>query len=560
MQKLHEHFSTKKTSQTAPIPGKQQVKMRSGGYGFAVDDWTQLERFLVLGTEGGTYYASAKELTKSMATATLRCIKKDGPRVVRTIVASSQAGRAAKNDPALFALAMCTKLGDQQTAADAYKALPLVARIGTHLFHFVEYAKAFGGKGGGGFKRAISRWYTDKDAGRLAYQMVKYQQRDGWSHRDLLRLAHPVAPTDNHNVLFHWAVRGWEVEDKQDEPRADMLRGPDDPLKQLIGFELAKRAASAKHVAQLVQDYDLPRECVPTEYLNDVVVWEALLPTMPITALIRNLGKMTSLGMVTNTSAAARHIQQVLGDQERLIKGRVHPMSILMALEAYARGRGFKGSLSWNPAGRVVDALDAAFYLAFKAVKPTGKRLCLGLDISGSMSHPVSGQPFLTCYEASAAMALVTANVETTYEILGFTAGGGAGFVQIGNRRGYYGNTGVLPLSISPRQRLDDVVRYMQGLPMGGTDATLPIRWALANKVEIDAFVTYTDSESWAGPEHVTQSLKEYRDKMGIPAKLVAAAFATNEYSVADPDDAGQMNVCGLDTATPNIISDFISD
>ena len=560
MQKLHEYFSTKKTLQTEPIPGKKQVKMRSGGYGFAVDKWVRLERFLVLGTEGGTYYASAQKLTYDMARGVRLCIKEDGPRVVRTIAAVSQAGRAAKNDPALYALAMCAKLGDQQTATDAYQALPLVARIGTHLFHFVEYCKAFGGLGGGGFKRAIGRWYTNKDAARLAYQLIKYQQRDGWSHRDLLRLAHPQATSDNHNALFHWAVRGWEIEDKQDEPRADMLRGDDDPLKQLIGFELIKRAETAKQAAQLVQDYNLPRECVPTEFLNDTVVWEALLPTMPITALIRNLGKMTSLGMVTNTSAASRHIQTVLGEQERLIKGRVHPMSILVALKTYAQGRGFKGSLTWQPAGRVVDALDAAFYLAFKAVKPTGKRLCLGLDISGSMGNMVSGQSFLTCYEAEAAMALVTANVETSYEVLGFTAGGGTGFVQIGNRRGYYGNTGVLPLSISPRQRLDDVVRYMQGLPMGGTDATLPIRWALANKIEIDAFVTFTDNESWAGPEHVTQSLKEYRDKMGIPAKLVAVAFATNEYAVADPDDAGQMNVCGMDTATPNIISDFISD
>ena len=559
MQKLHKHYSTQKTPQTQPIPSKQQVKMASGGYGFAVDKWTRLERFLVLGTEGGTYYASEQKLTYDMARATRRCITEDGPRVVRTIAAISQAGRAAKNDPALFALAMCSKLGDEQTAADAYQALSLVARIGTHLFHFMEYAKAFGGLGGGGFKRALSRWYTDKDASRLTYQLIKYQQRDGWSHRDVLRLAHAKPPSDDHNVLFHWAVKGWEVSDERDEPRADMVRGDDDPLKQLIGFELIKRAETAKQAAQIIQDYNLPRECVPTEYLNDVVVWEALLPTMPVGAMIRNLGKMTALGMVTNTSAASKHIQKVLGDQERLVKARIHPISILVALKTYAQGHGFKGSLTWDPSGRVVDALDAAFYLAFKAVRPTGKRLCLGLDISGSMGYPTSGQLFLTCYEASAAMALVTANVETSYEMLGFTSGG-AGFAPIGNRRSYFGKTGVLPLSISPQQRLDDVVRYMQGLPMGGTDATLPIRWALANKVEIDAFLTFSDNESWAGPEHVTQSLKEYRNKMGIPAKLVAVAFATNEYSVADPDDAGQLNVCGLDTATPNIISDFVSD
>lgn len=194
MQRLHKWFSSKRTKQTAPMVGAGQVKMRSRGYGWAVDDWMRLDRFLILGTEGGTYYVSERKLTIESAEAVLRCIQSDGPRVVARIVEISGAGRAPKNDPALFALAMCAKLGDEATRVAAYRALPKVARIGTHLFHFCEYAKAFGGLGGNGFKRALSRWYTERDASRLALQAVKYQQRDGWSHRDVLRLAHPVAP------------------------------------------------------------------------------------------------------------------------------------------------------------------------------------------------------------------------------------------------------------------------------------------------------------------------------------------------------------------------------
>jgi len=109
----------------------------------------------------------------------------------------------------------------------------------------------------------------------------------------------------------------------------------------------------------------------------------------------------------------------------------------------------------------------------------------------------VSGQPLLSCYEAAAVMAMVTARVESTYELLGFTSGGGDGFTSMttSNRYGYRSNVGVSQLKISPRQRLDDIVNYMSRLPMGGTDATLPIRWALANKIEIDAFVTYCVDE-----------------------------------------------------------------
>ncbi|KKN43856.1 hypothetical protein LCGC14_0698700, partial [marine sediment metagenome] len=255
MQNYQKHFSTKKTPQSRPIPAAKtsQVKMRSGGYGWKVGDWGRLDRFLILGTEGGTYYVRESKLTIEASEAVVRCIHKDGPRVVKTVVEISQAGRAPKNDPALFVLAMCAKLGDAETKTAAYRVLPKVARIGTHLFHFAEYAKAFGGLGGNGFKRAIGRWYNDKPADRLCYQAVKYQQRDGWSHRDLLRLAHVQPASEDHNVLFHWMVNGWEIEDDSDHVRADMVK-PDDPLRLMIGFELAKQADKASDVAKLIQD------------------------------------------------------------------------------------------------------------------------------------------------------------------------------------------------------------------------------------------------------------------------------------------------------------------
>jgi 60 kDa SS-A/Ro ribonucleoprotein len=44
---------------------------------------------------------------------------------------------------------------------------------------------------------------------------------------------------------------------------------------------------------------------------------------------------------------------------------------------------------------------------------------------------------------------------------------------------------------------------------------------------------------------------------MGIAAKLVVVAMASNGFSVADPDDAGMLDVVGFDAATPQVISDF---
>jgi hypothetical protein len=43
----------------------------------------------------------------------------------------------------------------------------------------------------------------------------------------------------------------------------------------------------------------------------------------------------------------------------------------------------------------------------------------------------------------------------------------------------------------------------------------------------------------------------------GIRAKLVVVGMALNGFTIADPDDAGMLDVVGFDTVTPNLIADF---
>ena len=163
-------FSQRETAQSLPIPGSTQVKNSAGGYSWQVDDWTRLDRFLVLGSETGSYYAGRQTLTVENGQAIMRCLASDGPRVVERVVEISRAGRAPKNDPAIFALAMAAKLGDEPTRACAYAALSKVCRIGTHLMTFAEYAQSFGGWGRG-MRRAVARWYNERPADKLAYQL-----------------------------------------------------------------------------------------------------------------------------------------------------------------------------------------------------------------------------------------------------------------------------------------------------------------------------------------------------------------------------------------------------
>ena len=121
------------TPQSEALPGREaeMQENHAGGFSFVLDDWARLDRFLVLGSDGPTYYQSGRKLTKENAACAQRCVAEDGLRTVKKIVEISTEGRAPKNDPALFALAMCAGLGDDATRREALKALPRVARIGT---------------------------------------------------------------------------------------------------------------------------------------------------------------------------------------------------------------------------------------------------------------------------------------------------------------------------------------------------------------------------------------------------------------------------------------------
>jgi len=292
---------------------------------------------------------------------------------------------------------------------------------------------------------------------------------------------------------------------------------------------------------KLINEHDLPREAIPTQWLNEVAVWDALLQRMPMTAMIRNLGKMTSIGLVEPFSEAAKLIVRKLGDETVLKRGRIHPLAVLMAEKVYAQGKGDKGGLIWKPVPKIIDALDAAFYATFQNVEPSGKPVLLALDVSGSMGCGSVAGPCLTPREASAAMALVTAATEEEYQVMGFS-----------NR--------FRPLNISPRMRLDDGVKRISDLPFEATDCALPMIWAREHKLNVSGFITYTDSETWAGNIHPAQVLRQYRSEFVGDAKAVVVGMTSNGFTLADPIDRGMLDVVGFDTTVPAVIANFVRE
>lgn len=530
------HFNTVATSQKQPIFGKEtsMAKNNAGGYSFTVDKWVRLRRFLILGSEKGTYYATEQALTIESAKNVIECIKEDGLKVVNEVVEISQAGRAAKNDPALFVLALCSSpnFADEKTRSFALENLSKVARTGTHVFSFVRNAKSVRGFGRS-LRKGLASVYLNKNCESLARLVTKYKQREGMSQRDVLRLCHPKSADPVRNAILKYVVSGSMPEIEDAEAKNSVA------IRYLQAVEELKNA-NEKRIVELVREFELPEEVIPTDKRTPKVL-EALIDVAGLTWLIRNLGNLTKDGvLVEGKFDIINKVVERITNQEALVKAKVHPVNILNALVVYKSGKNRHST--WTPVSKVLDALDKAFYLAFKNVSPTGKRFCLGLDVSGSMSGTnVVGIDNLTAREACGAMALVTKAVEENVLTVAF-------------------DTNLYNMDISSKHRLDDVVKTLARTGGGGTDCALPILFCTMNNIPIDVFVIYTDSQSWYGSMHPLQAIQQYRKKTGIPAKLVTVAMATNRFSIGDSEDSGMMELVGFDTMTPKLLELFANN
>ena len=188
------------TPQSEPLP--DMVPNSAGGHVYPVDDMTRLRRFLILGSEGGSYYADERKLTLENAAAVKRCIENDGPNAVYEIAYISRHGRAPKVGPPLFALAMAATYGHLGTRALAFGYLSQMARTGSQLQMFIDYIGTMRGWGRS-LRRAVGQMvHSSKDIKQTVYQAVKYRQRYNWTHRDLLRKAHPKAGSSEFNDLL----------------------------------------------------------------------------------------------------------------------------------------------------------------------------------------------------------------------------------------------------------------------------------------------------------------------------------------------------------------------
>lgn len=513
---------------------KKLVKSHQGGLVHKVDKLEFFKRFLFVGSESN-YYQAGEKLTKKVYSGMDKLLKEgSGVDMVLLLTDVSSKGLAPSLEPTLCSLAYLMQKGDNKTKQAARENFNSIIRTGSHLMSLVDYLKMFGAISSSQ-KKTIASWYQSKTADNLAYQATKYRNRSGWTHKDILRQVH-INPSrfeneESKNVL-QWMVKGWEGE---------LSEVPEMPaLAKIWAYERAKDA-DASELVNLIKDYNLSWEMIPNTSLKDKSVLRQLAQNMPMTATIRYLNRFTIAGL-TDEKEFNKMICERLRNKEQIEKARIHPLNVYVSLRTYQSGSG--QNLSWTPDRKVVSALEDCMEESFKTLKPTGKKIALGLDVSASMGTRIDK---VTAYEAEAFMSkgFVTAegtkNVDTTM----------------------FSNTLKNYASSNYRKPVSDIVEDFRKQTFGGTYPQLVLKEATKNKAFYDAFVFYTDNEV-GGPYNRSagetwEAFEEYRKAVNPNAKMVVHAFALNRFSIGDPNDPGVLCIAGLDSSAPSLTQAFIA-
>ena len=664
-----------------------QVLNDAGGYVWKLSTLEHVNRYLVLGgaKDMGNYYKQSSDVNLECALSVLKMIRDPDPaqfvQLCALLKAVSVGGRAPKQEPVLLSLAAAIVFA--KTPAEkqiAFETMKECVRIPTHMFMLAGFVRDLSmskpenkGKGWGtGFRKAVSHYYTSRNGRELAFHMTKYQNREGWTHADIIRMIH-IDPTtladDGARLMFDYvmmknarkakvpsektlatlkasgklilpnpfkALTKEEFLEKLNSietpaiptqktlaqfTAAPVAAAPAIAVKSLVGGFVAavtsvmpsaaaaapkptptpapvvaavadsddddeegsgakksggggggggkKRnheqltqlqqvaqllkhlhavheAGESKNVAlacALIRSGRLVREHIPTVLFGSREIWATLLETMPLEALLRNLGKMTQNGVV---GEKGREIVARMTDQAAILKARIHPIKVLVASKVYKNGCGDLGSLSWVPNSFISNAFTQLFQLSYGTITPTGQSIMVAVDVSGSMSSAVLGSKVLTCRDASIAMALLYLETEKNVSVVGFSAGltdMSASSSKNQLRRG---------------MTIDQGLAATNGMAFSSTDCVLPILHAINHNLKFDAFIVLTDNETYAPNEHPQSALVRYRQMMGTETKLIVIGMTGNCFTIVDPNDRKTLNLAGFDTSTPEIASMFL--
>ena len=510
----------------------------AGGRAYTLAPKHALAQLAATGCFNGTYYAQADEqlatlktlvdqvtdnvfLAKLAVYSRERAMMKDMP--VALLLALS------KRDPALFR-----------------KAFDRVVDNGRTLRTLVQFVRSgqFGRKGlSYSLQRAVQRWLNSASVEKLLSASIGNDP----SLRDVLRLARPTPADNARRALFGWLT---------DKPVEKWAPATEADLPEEVMALAAFRNAESAEAQILILGNMHARWDLLADTAKGSAVWATIARKMGPQALRMNLNTLVRHGVIGPDAnrEMVDYVAARLADQDEIRRSRQFPYQYLAA---YMHA-------SDEVPQKIKTALHKAAEIACGNVPELPGPVVIGLDVSGSMASPVTGNrghgatSKMRCVDVAAlfAAAILRRNPESV--VIPF-------------------DTAAYEAKVDPTDSVLSLAERLAKYGGGGTNCSLPLAAANARYAnrKFAGCVLVSDQESWVGAGRngstavVTEWQTFVRNQVrGAPSgsgkgfagpKLVCIdlqAYATTQA----PERSDILNVGGFSDAVFSVVAAFLAD
>ena len=451
-------FGSSKSKQPAA-----NVRNEAGGPAYALSPKHALAQLATTGCLAGTFYASGEDQLESM----IKLAKQiEDDRFLAKLAVYARERGLMKDMPA--ALLVMLSVRDTELTHQVFDRVVDNGRMLRTVFQMVRSGR-FGRNGlSSSLKRAFQRWLNEASPRKLLSASIGNDP----SLRDILRMARPKPINNERRALFGWLadkhVTQWQPATMADLPAE---------VRQLIAYrEAAKGSDQARIVRELPLRWDLL-----ADKAKDAQAWKAIAKQMGPQALRMNLNTLLRQGALTFESGkwdneTVTMIADRLSDEREIVRGKQFPYQYLAAYK----------HVDEKLPHAIKSALHHAAEHACRNVPKLSGPVVIGLDVSGSMSFPVTGYrgpggtSVMRCVDVAALFAAAILRRNPDSVVIPFDT--------IAYDAKFDPSDSILSLS-------DRLARYGGG----GTDCSVPLRTAneRLRKRPFAGVILVSDCESW---------------------------------------------------------------
>ena len=246
-----------------------------------------------------------------------------------------------------------------------------------------------------GVADAVSRVYTERAA--LRYDGLSRQLRMA----DVIELTHPSPRDDRQSALFRYLLDRRHHDDAVEDSAVLPVLAAAAALDAVTAGErrAALRARGPAIFAEAGFSWERLSGWLPGGM--DAEAWEAVIPSMGVMALVRNLRNFDQAAI---TDAAVEQVIVKITDRAEVAKARLFPYQVWAAY-THAPSDNWKRAL-----GRTLELTVANI--------PALDGTLVVIDTSGSMQAPVSRRSTMTRVDVAAVMAMATAKRARDVEVV----------------------------------------------------------------------------------------------------------------------------------------------